>query len=499
MNTMNRRIFLYIICGLAAIGSTVSCDFLKEDPKTFLSPENYFTSENQIQAAVNGLYGYTDDIFDGDIEVGTNVFIFLDYLSGYGDRLRTASGLHLDQSRHLSITDDNTIIEKMWRSWYTAIENCNYTIVGIEASSAEIEASKKSKLLGEAYFLRAWYYYYLVRLWGPVPLKLAPTTDLSNVEIPLSSEEQVYGAIVADLVQAEKLMAEAAMKGTDGHVALGAVKSLLADVYLTMAGYPLQKGSEYYSLAYEKAKEVKGEFALEATYDAMRANTNTNSGEYIFSIQREPDLAGSPVHNAMLPYPEVLGISQNSAYGGAMAPTIQFYNSYDEGDKRVENQGYYYTEKNGVAIGQNPCIYKWWDQNAADTGKSGVNYPLIRYADVLLCLAEAKAMADGGTTSDSEAIDAYYQVRSRAMPDESRPASLTFEQVYKETTWEMCFETQTWFDILRTRKVMDTRNGNIVNMIGATTPGHGEAAFGEEDLLFPYPRREVRLNPNLKR
>ena len=113
-------------------------------------------------------------------------------------------------------------------------------------------------------------------------------------------------------------------------------------------------------------------------------------------------------------------------------------------------------------------------------------------------MAEAKAMVDGGSTTDSDAIEAYWQVRHRAMPDESKPASLDFDTVYKERIWELCFETQTWFDMLRTRKALNTSNGKVVDLIGLRTPGH-EAAFAEKDLLYPYPLREKRLNPNLVR
>ena len=123
---------------------------------------------------------------------------------------------------------------------------------------------------------------------------------------------------------------------------------------------------------------------------------------------------------------------------------------------------------------------------------------MLRYADVLLMMAEAKAQADGGTTTDTDAIDAYYAVRKRALPTEVKPTSIKTNDVLKERFWEICFEGQTWYDMLRTRKALHAVTGQIVDMIGYQTPGHG-AAFKEADLLLPYPIREKRLNPNLKR
>jgi hypothetical protein len=482
-----------------------SCDaFLEEDPKTFLTPKSYFKTEGQIVAAVNGLYTFLDDIFNGDVEVNSQTFLFMEYLSGYGERPRGTGGQNMSQAMSLTVAENNTYAEKLWETAYKAIENCNSVIEGIESvGEGIIGENQKNELLGETYFLRAYNYFNLVRLYGPVPLKLASTTDLSSVEIELTPIEDIYTQIDLDLIKAAELMENSAWTSTNGRVTKGAVKTLLAKVYLTMAGYPLQKGAEYYQKAYETANEVisSGAFSLFGSYADLR--TNENTGEHIWSIQREADNAGSPVHNAMLPYPEPeKAISANSAYGGGLAPTQLFYNSYPAGDKRKEETAYYYTEHEAldgsmISLGK-PYIYKFWDNNAASSGKSGANYSLLRYADVLLILAEAKAQVDGGTTSNSDAIDAYFAVRSRALPAESRPASISVDDVLKERIWEICFEGHTWYDMLRTRKTLNVTTDQIVNMIGYQTPGHS-AAFENEDLLLPYPIREKRLNPNLTR
>ena len=503
---MNKH--LSFILGLMALMLTcVSCnDFLEEHPKTFLSPDNYYTSQSQAQAAVNGLYTFLDDIFNGDIEVGTQRFIFIEYLSGYGIRPRAATTQDFNQVMTHTIKEENTAVEALWRTAYSAMENCNSVIFGIENATAVMADDVRNQLLGEAYFMRAYFYFNLVRLWGEVPLKITPTTDLKDVQLPLASQEEVYAQIVSDLETAETCMTNLAWIRGDGHVGKGAVKTLLAKVYLTMAGYPLQKGSEYFTKAYQKAVEVSqsGAFSLFGSYADLRNPSNANAGEFILSIQREADNAGSPVHNDMLPYPAPdKEISSNSAYGGALAPEYSFYTSYPTDDKRTEEQGYYYTEHMAldgsemVQLGA-PYIYKYWDSNAAASGKSGMNYPLLRYADVLLMLAEAKVQADGGSTTDAAAINAYYAVRNRALPDEGKPTSINFDMVYRERLWELCFENQTYYDMLRTRKAMHCVTGSVVDLIGFQAPGHN-AAFKEADLLLPYPQREKRLNPNLVR
>jgi len=483
-----------------------SCDaFLEEKPKTFLTPDSYFQKEGQVVAAVNGIYTYLDDIFDGDVEPGSQTFIFMEYLHGYGERLRGSGTQDLAQANSLNIAENNGYVQKFWETAYKAIENCNSTIEGIESmADGIITEDKKNQLLGETYFLRGYFYFNLVRLYGPVPLKLTSTKDLSNVAIELSSIGDVYTQIDADMTKADELMDKADWTSTEGRVSKGAVKSMHAKVYLTMAGYPLQKGAEYYKKAYDMAKQVytSGKFKLFDTYAELR--TSENTGEIIWSVQREADNAGSPVHGDMLPYPApAKAISANAAYGGALTTTQLFFNTYPAGDKRTEERAFYYTEQEAldgsgmVNLGR-VYIYKYWDQEAAETGKSGADYPLLRYADVLLMMAEAKANADGGTTTDADAIDAYYAVRSRALPKEVKPASITVDRVLQERFWEICFEGQTWYDMVRTHKALHAVTGQIVNMIGYQTPGHG-APFTEASLLLPYPIREKRLNPNLKR
>ncbi|MDD3906907.1 MAG: RagB/SusD family nutrient uptake outer membrane protein [Proteiniphilum sp.] len=483
-----------------------SCDsFLEEKPKTFLNPDSYYQNDKQVLAAVNGIYTFVDDIMDSDIEPGSQSFIFMEFMHGYGERMRGSGTQDLSQANSLLIADNNSYVQRFWETAYRAIENCNSIIEGIEGMpEGSISESKKNQYLGETYFLRGYFYFNLVRLYGPVPLKLTPTKDVINTEIELSSIEAVYTQIDADMTRAGELMEEQEWTSTSGRVTKGTVKSMHAKVLLTMAGYPLQKGIEYYTKAYNKAKEVyeSGKFTLFGSYEELR--TVENAGEIIWSIQREADNAGSPLHGALLAYPApVKAVSASAAYGGAITVTQMFFDTYPESDKRREERKFYYTQQealdqSGMVDMGRLYIYKYWDQNAAEVGKSGANFTLLRYADVLLMMAEAKAQADGGTTTDANAIEAYYTVRKRALPQEVKPTSLTADKVLQERFWELAFENQTWYDMVRTRKALHAVTGQMVNMIGYQTPSH-TAPFTEASLLLPYPIREKRLNPNLKR
>lgn len=509
---MKRNILFTLICGLGLM-MTSCTDFLTEKPKSFLSPDNYFNTEKQMEAAMNGLYSHLSGIFNSEVEVNSSYYNFIEYMGGYTVRPRSATTQTFMQARTLTVKEDNNAALGIWQYNYIAIENCNSVIAGIEAAAEGVASDEvKNRFLGEAYALRAYYYFNLVRLFGPIPYKTVPTTELESAQMPLTSIEDVYAGIEDDLLTADEYMAGSPWQPGNGHIGRAGIKALLAKVQLTMAGYPLNKGSEYYNKAYATAKSLydAGGASLFASYADLRNQANENSGEFLLSIQREADKAGSPMHNAILPYPRTNPeISANADFGGGIASCLSFYNSYAENDSRRNNQEFFFWDvkskdgKSDVAldVSEHMYVYKFWNSDTVSSGKDGMDHALLRYADVLLILAEAKAMADGGTTSDATAVDAYWKVRSRAVgTTESKPASISFETVYKERMWELCFENQALYDLLRTRKAFDTDRGQIVDLIGFHSPGHDEGVkWAEDDLLLPYPIREKRLNPNLVR
>lgn len=491
-----------ILSAVATFFLATSCTaFLTEHPENFLSPDDYYHNETQMQAGVNGMYGNLTNMFSGLVAPNHTAYIMLETVTGYYDRT------HAFQSQTLGLTlpilEDNALTPNIW-GYYSGINNCNSVIAGIENSDADVAESVKSKFLGEAYTLRAYYFFQLVRVFGPVPLQIEPTTGTASIVMEPSSEEEVYAQIVSDLEHACELFdaAGGVWAPGDGHLGKGAAKGILAKVYLTMAGYPLQK-KECYDLAYKAASDVvnSGKFSLFNSVQDLRDQSNENGSEYLFSIQYEAENRGSGVHTCLLPYPISNNISQTNEMGGAIVPTKQFVATYDENDLRGQEGGFFFTSypaldgSGDVDFGR-PFTCKFFDADAAVTGKSGADFPLLRYADVLLILAES-AMKGADKTSDANAINAYYQVRHRAVPTEAKPSEITFDQVFKERTWELCFEDQSWFDITRTHKCFDLINNKVVNAIGFKTIMH-EQAFQESDMTFPYPLDEVRLNPNLQ-
>ncbi|RYY30511.1 MAG: RagB/SusD family nutrient uptake outer membrane protein [Sphingobacteriaceae bacterium] len=490
-----------IILTLSCVVLVSSCKkYLEEKTNGILTPDNYYNTSEQIRAAVNGAYTGLNSPFATGIGVAVSSVFSLEYITGYCLRPRP-SGYEDNQYLQLTGLDQaNGSLATWWTSCYYPIENCNSIIANITRSNT-VNGDVKNNFLAEAYFLRAYYYFNAVRLYGRVPLKTTPTTDLNNTQIGRSSIDAVYQQIVSDLTIAEK--ANLAWTDKTGHVSKGAIKSLLAKVYLTMAGAPLNKGTTHYQLAYDKAKEViqSGQFSLFASYQDLRNPALNNSGEHILMIQHDETTIPNIMHFSLMPYPDQ-PVSIQSAYGGAMAPAAEFYNSYATNDLRKQEKAFYYTQHEQYANASSiiklpaPYIYKYWNDAAEVSGRDGSNFPLIRYADVLLIAAEAKAMADGGSTTDAVALTAYTAVHKRAFPAYAQPTGIAADEVLKERFWELAYEFQTWFDMQRTRKAFDVVNNRMVSLIGYKAPVHNRA-FIETDLLWPIPLTEVQKDPSL--
>jgi hypothetical protein len=373
---------------------------------------------------------------------------------------------------------------------------------------------QKKKILGEAKFLRAWAYFYAVRLWGDVPLILKPQTasseDFSPARAPV---EAVYKQIVEDLLAAEA--AGLAWMDASGRANLAAVKSELALVYLTMAGQPLNKGASHYKLAADKALEVvtyananPASIALFPTYNEVHRENLKNVKEHIFMIQYNVLVAGNPMTNM---HPNFKPVTFSGPGGtGSTIPTLSFYKSYETGDLRAKNQeGYfytsYYTNGNGAPFDLGaPYIYKHF--NTISNGFSGIpgtrnnnlNVPVIRYAEVLLTYAEAQNEVGGPTTA---AYDAFKKIRDRAQlvtPAMGTYSQATFrEAIWRERWHELCYENITWFDMVRLRKVYNETTNGFDNFVGHVNKNSNQA-LQTKHLLFPLGIQEMNNNSNLK-
>jgi hypothetical protein len=496
-------IYIKRIRQIAAASIIVLClpgckkDFLDEQNLSALTLENYFTTEAQAQAAINGIYPTLQLFTSANANYGESPWQSIEYAVGHATTLGQSlynNGL---------IRHNNSAIEPVfktvWVGFYNGIANANVAINKIPA--IVMNAQTKKSLLGEAYFLRALYYFYLVRLYGDIPL----ITDEINFSSPdlypvRSPKEMVYDLIVNDLKEAEK----SGLPATDrkGKVSLGAVKSLLASVYLTMAGQPLNKGTAYYTLAADKAKEVidGAGYSLFADYYFLHDRAHKNQGELIFQVQYATGIKTNDIIKAVTP--NKIGISILDEYGAIM-PRSEFVNSYELNDKRAQEKQFFftqYTKKNSSTIVKfgEYALYKYWVVEAAGPGGDGnedQNWTIFRYPEVLLTYAEASNEVSGPTQA---AYDQVNLIRKRA----SLPnlAGLTKDQfreaIWKERYHELAFENKAYFDIQRTKKVYNLVGNKFEDAF--SFKNESGATFDQKYMLWPLPSSELDANPKLK-
>lgn len=473
-----------------------SCnDFLTEDDPSNLTIENYFTKPSHAESAISAIYHDLRTIHNNQ------TWLMIEFQTGIANTRFVGGGGSPDNTivRNLQNTSDNPSLVTHWTSHYRGIANANVAIANIP--KIPMNEAHKNRLIGQARFLRAFYYFNLVRIFGDVPLITESVNLASESLFPTRSPiEQIYNLIVEDLKAAEN--SGLPITDVSGRVCLGAVKSLLSSVYLTMAGFPLQKGAEYYELAKNKSLEViqSNAFYLFEDYNDLHNPAMENRGEHIFMIQfNEFDAPSTSLQAGLVPFG--LNVSRISSEIGLIFAEQDFISAYKPGDKRTKEGEFFFTKFSSDANRSQTIqfgdhyIYKLMDLNAhLNTGRSGKNWPQMRFAELLLIYAEAINETSGPVV---EALEAVNRVRRRAdLPDlTGLNRDELREEIWKEKWFELCYEGKVWFDMVRIRKAFNLKSKNFEDYVGHTFV-HGPT-LRERELLYPIPSQEIRNNVNL--
>lgn len=458
---MKTKKLLYTGCFMAAsMLSLTSCgDFLDEDPKGQLNPETFYTIEDDYTAGVNTLYDKVNQT-----QSWTNPM----YPQWQGDDITANPGSNKQACAALDAFDSdgaNKGVTEAWTQHYAVIKTANLIIEGSEKFPGD--KAKIATALGNAHFWRAYSYYYLVRVFGKLPI--ITKTNIEQFDAQPSEIEKVYELIVQDLKDAINELPTgydkepARLFGVDVWATKQAAQSTLAAVYMSMAGYPLNKGTEYYKLAAELAKDVITNngtygFILNPDWKDVYSMGNNYNMETVLGINN--DAKGWWDHDSQLSsccrfeglgdggwgdawgeiafwkrYPE--GPRKNAIY----APKVTFQETITEkiGNEEVKkdkiSKAVYWWEldNNGkpVVDAYHP-MFTIFTVNADEKGNMlkqpydymGINYKgmvndrrhnLIRYSEVLLWYAESAARA--GLSDLTEAKKCLKLVRSRAVTD----------------------------------------------------------------------------------
>ena len=355
---MKTKKLLYMGCLMAASLFTFSScgDFLDEEPKGLLSPENFFASEDDLNASVNALYDRINQT-----QSWTNPM----YPQWQGDDITANPGSNKQACAALdAFASDgaNKGVTDAWNQHYSVIKAANLIIAG--ANNAQVDQAKINVALGNAHYWRAYAYFYLVRVFGEIPLITSTNTD--QLTVTPESIEKVYELIVKDLQDAVNELPTkydfepARLFGVDTWTTKQAAQSTLAAVYMSMAGYPLNKGTEYYRLAAEQAKAVidgNGTygFILNQDWKDVYSMGNNYNMETVVGINN--DAKGWWDHDSQLSSCcrfESLG---DGGWGDAWGE-IAFWKRYPEGARKDAIYAKKITFQDGNVI---TAACNWWD------------------------------------------------------------------------------------------------------------------------------------------
>jgi len=487
---------LNILIIALAISANSCTKFLEEKPTGSLTPQSNVTSPTIARAFANSSYGSLTTLDRGSGGYGGNTAALMEYMAG-----KASGNAQTESNRFYNLTYDaqSFYIDTWWQGLFSGIANCNLALQKI----AEIpqDTAAKANMLAEVHAIRALYYFYLVRMYGDVPATTEVVSDLNNVRPKRASVKEIYDKIIIpDLLTAET--STLPWQDNTGKVSMGAVKSLLAEVYLTYAGAPVKGGADAYKQSASRSKDVmeKGGYSMFTEYTDMSNPANKNKGEFIWQVQFAAGINDNDLTAKSLPQYQDIAVYSDE-FGG-LQPTTQFVESFPAGDKRTKERQFFYTKytkntsRTDTVILGGYYIYKWFDiQAVTNTAHSDLNYTIYRLADIILMYAEASNQAEGAP--NAMAIKAVNQIRQRAGLS---PIGLMNKDDFEKEVWnqryfELCYEGKTWFDMLRTRKVRNDITRNYDDFVGHKTVWG--KTLTENQLLFPIPLREINNNPNL--
>ncbi|WP_101690430.1 RagB/SusD family nutrient uptake outer membrane protein [Dysgonomonas massiliensis] len=465
----------YILILLAAFSFWSCDDFLDTPVKSNISTSNFFKTKEDFEMALTGVYNtLTSAEWDAGHRWG-NYFEGLLYLGRVGtDECYIIYGDYDQQISNYTYTPDNYIVSRTWFVQYVGISRANTILDRYETSNVKLSETDKNRILGETYFLRGFFYFTLVRYFGEIPLVLHEVVDVSTLNTEKASLEQVYEQIINDFKKAEELLP---VTNTNGRAHKYAATTLLAKAYLQMAGEPLNDPNAA-SLAEQATSRVinSGLFNLVDNYFSLFDASNEYSSEYIFDVDfsntEDATHYGGQVGT-------VDGISTPyDLYWQKVRTCQEFYEKFDSKDNRRNSIAdfRYILQGDELVVDRTPSVlennffvYKFRHPlNEADRGSTWVNwsnpinFPITRYADVLLMQAEASARA--GQNPTSEGLENLNKVRRRGFGvDINTPnASVDLptmeydkfmDAVLQERSFELCFEGHRWFDLVRFGKL----------------------------------------------
>jgi starch-binding outer membrane protein, SusD/RagB family len=515
MNTM-KKLFLIIFTGILAFSCTEMLDQI--DP-TGPTGDDFFANETELDYAVTSVYAglSSTNLYAGNL-------IGLEQLS---DNIYTGSSLTDGSTApwcNFSHDPTNGGLTNIYRELYIAINRANIVISKVnEVPGVSADAAKN--YLGQVHFIRGYSYFLLTLLYRDVPVLLEPVEDPAGTYIPKSMAEEVYNQVISDLKVAESNCPSEQLD--KGKVTSLSAKGMLAKVYLFGADELNKK--DWYAIAESYAKQVidSGKFSLYndpektptqnllAIFDL--ANESKKDKEEIFYIQHYNNGGAWSNGDVATNIPMQLNPRQNrnvNLWGYGFGYVFEANaNIWEQGDARKDYTLWFTGEEvfiNGVKKGiydqpkqqrtnakaKGMGLQKfWWPENVKTVnGSSNINWPVLRYADLLLIHTEADLLADNSLSASG--LASFNLVRNRAGLGSLAVADVNRARILQERRVELFGEFHRWFDLMRTKTAIQ----EFAKITQGDTDGDDTEKQGfnpARNYKFPLPQTALDRNPEL--
>ncbi|MDR2450062.1 MAG: RagB/SusD family nutrient uptake outer membrane protein [Prevotellaceae bacterium] len=546
-----KNILLSITGALALVMAASCADFLEEKPLDIKTDKQFWISKTDAESAVNMIYyGGVPYLYGGRGNGWEPTRLMYNGL---------LSGLFIDEKGNISFTstdmkDLNITVQtvdeyigEVYREPYVCIGRCNVLIARLPGMVEKgiISETEKNEYLAQAYFFRAWSYYFLVKEFGckdgepqgggggGVPLVLEPveSADPSVTNQPRALIADVYQRIESDLTEAIKYLPNKTFYNNDCRITKPAAQTLLATVYLQWAGYPLQNTAMYEKAAQTAEAVITGAstsgHGLEAsanTYTGSAFNkikTDKTSKEIIYAIEyNEPLNRGNGYINACMTTQAIAWQKKDGSNVFLMSVLENMYhadnaiiNSYVTGDVRSMEKNFFFREYTSQEDSTYQCNqwdnWLWFEETAMIANKtSSLNFPVFRFSEVYLIAAEA--LLKQASPNAAKAKEYLEEVRKRAFTVNggqhagySVPATVTIDDILTERLHEFPLEFKVWDDIRRTRLYPQVNSGVVTWQSITTATTYGKASGksfrdNQHMLIWPIPQKAIDRNPALQ-
>ena len=532
------RIKNILLTGIAALVLTSCNNYLNVDAPSAYSEEFVYSQKSEIERALNGVYAHA---LVGDLYGNAYQLTFI-YNSDVDVQISSdGSHEHNSYSRY-DCDDEGSDILKFWTAAYSLVEYCNKFISSAENSKFYLnidndpEWSQDGQVLqwiGEAKCLRAMIYHDLVVMFGDVPFTFTPASKRDEYVIPVTDRQVIQDALIADLKEASRSMSPASSVTVE-HCSKEFAQAMIARIALTAGGYSLRPDKsdvrnygtmqrpdnyrDYYQTARAYADSVisSGSHDLRAEYQNVFVNECNyqivNNDDPIFERPFAKESTGNTGYIQGPTYSsyenKTTGVWGETKGNGRLHAFYRFL--FRDNDKRREfvNGLWYYTYRiddtntqvdsiiirNDYSVHNNKWSKLWTAEGSAlgnvSTGSTGINFPYMRYADVLLMYAEAANELDGGP-SDPKAVYCLTKVHSRAFTDgdaafisEAVDSKEAFQKaVMDERKWEFAGENVRWRGLVRTNTLSEELMYSFLRYHAAGMAGDSgfEEAINEHD------------------